>query len=68
MLLKVDVELKDGAVCQMAEKAFNVFLSLDRVAKFKRSGGWVVVGQDPMRNLEKKNDYPTAANRRASAC
>ena len=66
MLPKVNVELKDGAVCEMAEKAFNVFLSLDRVARFRRSDGWVIVGQDPMRDLGKENDYPSAANRRSS--
>ena len=64
MQIKVNVELKDGAVCQMAKKSFNVFLSLDRVAKFKRSDGWVDVGKDPVRDLEKDNDYPPLADRR----
>ena len=64
MSLKIDVELKDGAVCQMAEKAFNVFLSLDKVAKFKRSDGWVVVGKDPLRDKTKNNHYPQYADRR----
>jgi hypothetical protein len=62
--LKIDVELKDGTVCKMAKKAFNVFLSLDRVAKFKRSDGWAVVGKDPMRDLEKIDDYPQLGDRR----
>lgn len=66
MPLKVDVELKDGAVCLMAKKAFNVFLSLDRVAKFKRSEGWIVVGKDQVRDLEKINDYPLFADRRTA--
>ena len=66
MPFKVDVELKDGAVCPMAKKAFNVFLSLDRVAKFKRSEGWIVVGEDTLRDLEKDNNYPSFADRRAS--
>lgn len=65
MPYRINVELKDGAVCQMAHKAFNVFLSLDKVAKFKRSDGWIVVGEDPLRNLEKGNDYPLVAERRA---
>ena len=30
MTVKVDVELRDGAVCVMAKRAFNIFLSLDR--------------------------------------
>lgn len=66
MPLRVNVELKDGAVCPMAKKAFNIFLSLDRVAKFKRSDGWIVVGKDQLRDLDKENDYPLFADRRAA--
>lgn len=61
---KLNVELKDGAVCEMAKKAFNVFLSLDRVARFKRSEGWIDVDKDIMRDLDKDNDYPLFADRR----
>lgn len=67
MRMQVNVELKDGSVCQMARQAFNVFLSLDRVVKFKRSDGWVVVGEGQMRELGKANDYPPVADRRASS-
>lgn len=67
MRVQVNVELKDGSVCQMARQAFNVFLSLDRVVKFKRADGWVVVGEDQMRDLGKVNDYPQVAERRASS-
>jgi hypothetical protein len=49
MPYRVNVELKDGAVCQMAKKAFNVFLSLDKVARFERSNGWIDVKKDSMR-------------------
>jgi hypothetical protein len=65
MFLNLMVELEDGSVCQMANKSFNIFLSLGKVAKFKRSDGWIVVGKDKMRNLEKINDYPLIANRRS---
>lgn len=65
MPYRVNVELEDGAVCQMAKKSFNIFLSLGRVTKFKRSNGWVVVGKDQMRDLEKNSDYPLLADRRA---
>lgn len=64
MPYKLNVELKDGAVCEMAKKAFNVFLSLDRVARFKRSEGWIDVDKDIMRDLDKDNDYPLFADRR----
>jgi hypothetical protein len=65
MPLRVNVELKDGAVCMMAKKSFNVFLSLDGVVKFKRCDGWAVVGECTLRDLEKNNDYPIFADRRA---
>ena len=65
MLSKVNVELKDGSVCLMTKNSLNVFLSLDGVAKFKRKNGWVVVGKDQLRDLEKNNDYPNYAERRA---
>ncbi len=65
MPFKVNVELKDGAVCRMAKKSFNIFLSLDRVAKFKRSSGWVIVGKDQMRASGGNSDYPPFADRRA---
>ena len=65
MPLRIDVELKDGSVCLMATKAFNVFLSLDKVAKFKRSNGWIVVGEGTLRDLEKDGDYSLLAERRA---
>ena len=66
MPLRIDVELKDGSVCLMAKKAFNIFLSLDEVAKFKRSNGWIVVGEGPLRDLGKDSNYIFFAERRAS--
>lgn len=67
MSLRVNVELKDGAICMMAKKSFNTFLALERIATFKRASGWVVVGKDRLRDLEKINDYPFYAERRASS-
>ncbi|MBE9535502.1 MAG: hypothetical protein IMF03_10895 [Proteobacteria bacterium] len=61
------MELKDGAVCMMAKKSFNIFLALDRVSTFKRANGWVVVGKDQLRDLEKNNDYPLFADRRTAS-
>ncbi len=66
MPLRINVELKDGSVCLMAKKAFNVFLSLDEVAKFKRSNGWISVDEGSLRDLRKDNDYTFCAERRAS--
>ena len=60
------VELKDGTTCRMAKKALNVFLAHDKVARFKRSDGWVDPKVDPLRDLEKVNRY-TGVERRAFA-
>ena len=65
MPFRVNVELKDGSVCLMTKKSLNLFLSLDSVAKFKRTNGWVVVGKDQPRGLKKNNDYPLYAERSA---
>ena len=67
MPLRVNVELKDGSVCLMTKKSLNLFLSLNSVAKFKRKNGWVVVGKDQLRDLEKNNDYPNYAERRGQS-
>lgn len=53
----IRVELKDGTICRMAVKAFNVFLSHGKIARFERSDGWVVVGRDPLRKSQRASDY-----------
>ncbi|NIR86910.1 hypothetical protein GWO13_04770 [Candidatus Bathyarchaeota archaeon] len=65
MASKVKVELRNGAVCEMSRTAFNVFLSLDKVVRFKRSDGWVCVESGPLRDLEKNSDYFQEADRRS---
>ena len=65
MPFRVNVKLKDGSVCLMTKKSLNLFLSLDSVAKFKRKNGWVVVEKDQIRDLDKVNNYPVYAERRA---
>lgn len=65
MPYRVNVELKDGSICMMSKKSLNLFLSFDRVARIKRKNGWAVVGIDQLRDLEKDNNYPVYAERRA---
>ena len=64
MPFRINVELKDGSVCLMGKKSLNFFLSQDGGAKFKRTNGWVIVGEDQLRDLEKNSDYPHYAERR----
>ncbi len=53
----IRVELKDGAICRMAQKAFNLFLAQDKIVRFERSDGWVVIGKDPLRDLTKLHHH-----------
>ena len=60
----VRVELKDGTVCRMAKKAFNIFLSLNEVVGFERSDGWVRIDQDPVRDMASSRTYKGPERRR----
>jgi len=53
----IRVELADGVICRMVQKAFDLFLAQDKIIKFERTDGWVVVGNDPMRNMSKRTEY-----------
>jgi len=49
----VTVELNCGTVCQIAHEALELLLAHNEITKIKRSNGWAVVGQDPLRNVGK---------------
>jgi hypothetical protein len=53
----VKVELKDGTVCQVAHEALDLLLVHNEIAKFKRTHGWAVIGQDQLRNMDKETAY-----------
>ena len=53
----IRVELKDGSICRMAIKAFNLFLTQGKIDKFERSDGWVTVGVDPLRDMASRGRY-----------
>ena len=53
----VKVELKNGTICQVALEALDVLLVHNEIVRFERSGGWAVVGRDPLRNREKGPVY-----------
>jgi hypothetical protein len=50
----VTVELNDRTVCQVAHEALELLLTHNEITKIKRSNGWAVVGQDPLRNKGKE--------------
>jgi hypothetical protein len=53
----IRVELKDGSICRMAIKAFNLFLAQGKIVKFQRADGWVTVGVDPLRKMTQDSPY-----------
>jgi hypothetical protein len=53
----IRVELKDGSICRMAIKAFNLFLAQGKIVKFQRADGWVTVGVDPLRKMTQDSLY-----------
>ena len=53
----VVVEMKDGTICRMVKKAFNLFLSRNRIARFKRAGQWVDVSQIVLRGADDLEPY-----------
>lgn len=64
MDILVQVELKDGRVCQVANEALDVLLDHNEIARFKRSSGWAVIGRDPLRNKDKGFVYCIPERRR----
>ena len=50
-------ELIDGSLCHLAQEALDILLKQDRIARFKRAEGWVLVGEDPLRDMLKSQSY-----------
>ena len=61
----IRVELKDRTICRMAQKAFDLFLAQDKIIKFERSDGWVVIGRDPLRSAVTSGAYSGPERRSA---
>ena len=59
----VRVELKDGTICRMAKKAFDIFLAQGKVIRFERSDGWVLAGKDTLRAVDDSCHF-TGSDRR----
>ena len=53
----INVELIDGTICPVAPEALDVLLVHNKITKFERSGGWAIVGRDPLRDREKRPVY-----------
>ncbi len=47
----ISVMLKDGTIEKVTPQGLENLILADLVIRFKRNGGWVVVGKDPVRNF-----------------
>ena len=62
----IRVEMNDGSICRMAKKAFNMFLTQNKITKFERNDGWVTIGKDILRSVADLNNYRGPERRSAS--
>lgn len=53
----VKVELRDGTICQVTPDALDDLLVQNKVIRFERAGGWVMVDQGPLRDKRKGTVY-----------
>lgn len=61
----VTVELRNGAVCEVASEALEVLFEHNEIAKLKRAAGWAAIGLDPFR-IKGKGFVYTIPDRRDS--
>jgi hypothetical protein len=55
--IRILVELTDGNICRMTKLELNTALENGSIARFQRSDGWVQVGRDPLRQMNRKSFY-----------
>lgn len=54
MLIKVMYH--DGTIAEIEAYGLDDLISSNKIKKFRRSGKWVTIGRDPIREIRK--DYP----------
>jgi hypothetical protein len=53
----IPVVLKNGYAELVHKEEFHSLMTAQQVMSFKRSGGWAVVGQDPLRDMLKRTIF-----------
>jgi hypothetical protein len=64
--MTIQVELIDGTLCRVVPKGLDLLLSRELVKRFKRSSGWAVIGQDPVRYKRQDCSYNGMERRKAA--
>lgn len=52
----IPVKYSDGTMDRVQSMLLDTLILSGVITKFKRAGGWVVIGQDPIRKYGKKED------------
>ena len=60
-IMRIKVIYKDGKSGAIDPYQLDVLISSDKIEKFQRSGKWVTIGVDPIREI--KEDYLEVAKR-----
>ena len=55
--MTIQTELTDGTICRVVPKGLELLLGHQRVKRFRRRDGWVVVGRDPLRSASGDSSY-----------
>ncbi len=55
--MTIQVELIDGTLCRVVPKGLNLLLNRELVKRFRRSCGWAIIGQDPVRYANSRSTY-----------
>ena len=64
--MTIQAELIDGTYCRVVPKGLELLLSRKLVKRFRRAGGWAVIGVDPVRTPNRKSAYSGPERRKAS--
>ena len=61
----IPVVLKNGYAELVYKEEFHSLMTAQQVMFFKRSGGWTIVGQDPLRDMLKSSIFTIPERRSA---
>ncbi len=63
----IPVILKNGYEELVNKEVFHSLMIAQQIMSFKRSDGWVVIGQDPLRDMQKDIVYSIPDRRNPTA-
>ncbi|MBW2511151.1 MAG: hypothetical protein JRE01_03860 [Deltaproteobacteria bacterium] len=64
--MTIQVELIDGTYCRLVPKGLDLLLNRKLVKRFRRSTGWAVIGEDPIREAHRRTGYAGPERRKTT--